>query len=197
MKISQMLIGIGVCALLVLWNYQELSSVIQSEKEELAIPLENSLPVITWKSFDSVVVQTKDQQSKLVSLPPELEVLDGKDVIISGSTFACGEDLIRREDGCTIKGFIMVPYFGMIDCCVGNPIPYFQWTIIAKNLHEPWEIKHPGIIDPSAVVRGRFRIERGLTEEGIFYLDNAVVVDSVEHAIAAGRKPSERLNICK
>jgi len=192
-----MLTGLVAVTLLIWWNYHELSSVVHSGKEELAIPVNNSLPVISWKSFDSVVIKTKDLQSQLVSLPSELEALDGKEVIISGSTFACGEDLVRRKDGCTIKGFIMVPYFGMIDCCVGNPIPYFQWTIIAKNLKEPWEIKHPGIIDPSAVVRGTFRIERGMTEVGIFYLDNAIVVDSVEHAIAAGKKPSERMNLCK
>jgi len=75
----------------------------------------------------------------------------------------------------------------MIDCCIGNPVPYFQWTVIVRPLAKPWEINHRGIVNPDVVVRGTFRVERGAGREGIFFLDNAEVIDSAEQRAEAHR----------
>ena len=182
MKSKSIIIIVALGVALLFWNIYEFPDFQIDESKVKNIPIHESVdvPHLEWSWFDAVKVQVREGICKLKSLPPQIEALEGKKVVVSGPSFACGSDIIERTDGYTIKGFIMVPYFGMIDCCVGNPIPYFQWTVIVKPLAQPWEIHHKGIVDPDVVVSGVFRIERGTSREGIFFLDNAVVIKSVD-----------------
>jgi len=169
-------------AALLFWNMKEFPDfrVDASRIQQVPLPAYADVPRLDWSWFDDVEVNVKEGVCRLVSLPPQLEALDGKDVAVAGPSFACGDDLVERKDGYTIKGFIMVPYFGMIDCCVGNPVPYFQWTVVVEKLAAPWEINHKGIVDPDVVVRGTLRIERGATRKGIFFLENAELIHSAD-----------------
>lgn len=189
MKYKPFIIGVTIVAALVVWNFREFAS-LQPDTGRMGTPViavEEDIPRFDWKWCDRVEVEVKDAVCRILSLPPELEALDGQPVIVAGPSFACGEDLVQHEKGYTIKGFIMVPYFGMIDCCIGNPIPYFQWTIVVDRLVTPWEIHHKGIVDPNVVVKGNLRIERGRAYEGIFFLDAAEVIDSAEHQAELAR----------
>ncbi|MEX0323757.1 MAG: hypothetical protein AB3N63_16465 [Puniceicoccaceae bacterium] len=183
MKVKVAIVVILLAGALILWNIQEFKSLEPDTQrvESVAMPeLAPELPRLDWKLCDAVEVEVVDAVCRIVSLPPGLEELDGKEIVVSGPSFACGEDLVEHKTGYTIKGFIMVPYFGMVDCCIGNPIPYFQWTVVVEQLTVPWEIPHKGIIDPDVVVKGTFRIERGQAYEGIFFLDDAVVIHSAD-----------------
>lgn len=182
MKLKTVSLFAALGAALLVWNILEFPDVrIDASKiDAMAVPGDVDAPQFDWTLLDKVKTDVRGGVCTLVEIPSELAELDGKLIIVSGPSFACGDDLIERADGYTIKGFIMVPYFGMIDCCVGNPIPYFQWTIIVRPLAEPWEINHKGIVDPDVVVRGRFRIEHEASREGVFFLDNAEVIDSAE-----------------
>lgn len=191
MKLKNVMLFVAGVSLLVIWNINEFPDfrVDASKVKEIPVPESVEVPKLDWSWFDGVKIEVKEGVCSLVSLPPQLEALDGADVVVSGPSFACGEDLVERADGYTIRGFIMVPYFGMIDCCVGNPVPYFQWTIVVKQLSTPWEINHKGMIDPDVVVKGRLRIERGPTREGIFLLEDADVIHSSEQMEASnGRR---------
>lgn len=172
-----------IAGALLVWNLFEYRSM---EPDVGRIPsrvveIDPDTPRFDWKWCDKVEVEVVNAACRILSLPPELEALEGREVIVAGPSFACGEDLVQHQTGYTINGFILVPYFGMIDCCIGNPIPYFQWTIVVEKLVHPWQIRHKGIIDPNVVVRGTFRIQRGDAFEGIFFLDEAEVIDSAEH----------------
>jgi hypothetical protein len=182
MKLKTVIICAALGAALVFWNIKEFPDfrIDASKVRDVAVPVTVELPQLDWKWFDQVEVDVKEGVCALVSLPSQLEALDGKEVVVAGPSFACGDDLVERMDGYTIRGFIMVPYFGMIDCCVGNPVPYFQWTIVVEKLATPWEIRHKGIIDPDVVVRGKLRIERGPTREGVFFLEDAEVIHSAD-----------------
>lgn len=185
MKIKIFIIAILLAGALVLWNFREYKNLEPdtARVEAIRMPeLAPDLPRLDWKLCDAVEVEVKEAVCRILSLPPELEALDGKEIVVSGPSFACGEDLVEHSTGYTIKGFILVPYFGMVDCCIGNPVPYFQWTVIVEQLQVPWEIPHKGIIDPDVVVRGTFRIERGQAFEGIFFLDDARVIYSADAA---------------
>ncbi|WP_227021653.1 hypothetical protein [Oceaniferula marina] len=173
-----LLIGVG----LLCWNLAEIRSVLTGPGDQLGLPVPEDVevPEIDWAWFNEVEVEVEEGHCQLVSVPEALEQLDGCEVVVSGPSFACGEQLIERKDGYTITGFVMVPYFGMIDCCVGNPIPYFQWTLVVKQLQKNWEIEHKGVVDPDVVVRGTLRIERSRTEEGVFFLENAEVIRSAD-----------------
>ncbi|WP_136080490.1 hypothetical protein [Pontiella desulfatans] len=188
MKIKTVIISFSIVSVLVLWNIRELPDfrVDASKVKAIAVPDAVDVPQLDWSWFDEVEVVVREGVCSLVSIPPQLEALDGKEVVVAGPSFACGDDLVERMDGYTIKGFIMVPYFGMIDCCVGNPVPYFQWTIVVEKLATPWEINHKGIIDPDVVVRGILRIERGSTQEGVFFLEEAEVIHSADAEKQAG-----------
>ena len=182
MKLKSAIIIAALGAALLFWNIAEYHGfrIDASKVKDAAVPESVDVPRLDWAWFDNVKVNVREGTCGLVSLPPELAVLDGREVVVAGPSFACGDDLVERIDGYTIKGFIMVPYFGMIDCCVGNPVPYFQWTIVVKKLAVPWEINHKGIVDPDVVVKGRLRIERGATRDGVFFLENAVVIHSAD-----------------
>lgn len=182
MNLKSITVTIAVVAALLLWNLKELPSfqVDASKVKTVELPTSVDLPRLDWSWFDAVEVKVREGECVLVSLPENLNALDGKEVVVAGPSFACGDELVEREDGYTILGFIMVPYFGMIDCCVGNPVPYFQWTIVVDRLASPWEISHKGVINPDVVVRGRLRIERSATQEGVFYLEDAELVHSAE-----------------
>ena len=189
MKVKPVIIAILIAGALVLWNFREFSN-LQPDKDRIGAPvasLDEGIPQFNWEWCDRVDVEVRDAVCRIKALPSEIEELDGKQVIVAGPSFACGDDLVQHETGYTIKGFIVVPYFGMIDCCIGNPIPYFQWTIVVQELDTPWEIQHKGIVDPNVVVKGTLRIQRGPAHEGIFFLDQAVVVDSAEHQLALAR----------
>lgn len=182
MKLQSVMLVVAGVSLLVIWNIKEFPDfrVDASKVKEIPVPESVDVPKLDWSWFDDVVVEVEEGVCSLESLPPQLDALDGEDVVVSGPSFACGDDLVERSDGYTIKGFIMVPYFGMIDCCVGNPVPYFQWTIVVKQLSPPWEINHKGIIDPNVVVKGRLRVERGESSDGIFFLEDANVIHSAD-----------------
>lgn len=185
MKLKVAIVVILLAGILVVWNIQEFKSLEPDtdKVDAISVPeLRTELPQLDWKLCDAVEVKVVDAVCNIVSLPQGLEELDGREIVVSGPSFACGEDLVEHESGYTIKGFILVPYFGMVDCCIGNPIPYFQWTVIVEQLSVPWEIPHKGIIDPDVVVKGTFRIERGEAYEGIFFLDDAVVIYSADAA---------------
>lgn len=182
MKLKNVIIFAALGAALLFWNIKEFPdfSVDASKVKSMPVPDALDVPRFEWSWLDQVKIKLNEGAGTLVSLPSELELLDGKEVVVSGPSFACGDDLVERSDGYTIKGFIMVPYFGMIDCCVGNPVPYFQWTVVVKKLATSWEIHHKGIVDPNVVVRGRLRIERGESREGIFFLEDAEVIHSAD-----------------
>lgn len=167
---------------MLLWNIKELPSFhVDTDKvKAIEITAPFDLPQLKWSWFDEVEVKVREGECVLVALPENLNALDGQEVVVAGPSFACGEDLVERQNGYTIQGFIMVPYFGMIDCCVGNPVPYFQWTIVVDQLDAPWEIPHKGVIDPEVVVRGRLRVERSATKEGVFWLEDATIIQSAE-----------------
>lgn len=193
MKLKPVIIGILFLGALLLWNFREFAS-LQPDPgriEQPVIAIEDETPRFNWEWCDEVHVEVKDAVCRIVALPPELEALDGQAVVVAGPSFACGDDLVQHADGYTIKGFIVVPYFGMIDCCIGNPIPYFQWTIVVDQLVTPWEIHHKGIVDPDVVVKGNLRIERGQAFEGIFFLENAEIIDSAEHQLELARAPQQ------
>ncbi|WP_146395946.1 hypothetical protein [Planctomycetes bacterium CA13] len=183
---KSILIGAGVVVALVWWNVAEIPNfrIDTSKVKSMPIPESVSAAKLDWAWFDLVETDESEGKCKLVSMPEPLGSLEGKVVVVSGPSFACGDQIVERSDGYSIRGFVMVPYFGMIDCCVGNPIPYYQWTIVVKELRSPWEINHKGIIDPSVVVRGVLRVERQSSQDGIFFLDQAEVIDSVEHQAA-------------
>ncbi|MFC1761103.1 hypothetical protein ACFL6U_03385 [Planctomycetota bacterium] len=182
MKPKPIMIAVALGAALLFWNIKEFPDlrVDPAKVKAMNVSVDVNVPLLDWSWFDGVEVDVRQGVCTLISLPPELAALDGKQVVVAGPSFACGEDLVERKEGYTIKGFIMVPYFGMIDCCVGNPVPYFQWTIVVKKLATPWEIHHKGIIDPDVGVRGRLRIERGPTREGVFFLEHAKVIYSAD-----------------
>lgn len=182
MKIKAVIAGLIIAGALIWWNFQEFNN-LKPETDRIVpidAPISVDLPKFDWKWCDSVDVEVVDGVCRILSMPPELTEMDGQQVVVSGPSFACGEDLVERKDGYTIKGFIMVPYFGMIDCCVGNPIPYFQWTIVVEQLKTPWEINHKGIINPDVVVSGTLRIVRKDAREGIFFIDDAEIIYSAE-----------------
>ena len=185
MKRKSILITVLIAGGLLWWNIAELPDFSPDASHIQTLSLTGSVnaEVVDWTWFDDVKLHVTEAECRVVSLRPELEALDGKTVVISGASFACGDDIIEGEEGYTIGGFILVPYFGMIDCCVGNPIPYFQWTIVVEKLRVPWRIPHKGIIDPTVVVEGVFRIERESSQVGVFFLDQAEVVDSAEHEL--------------
>ena len=193
MKWKPIVIAVLMAGGLLWWNIGEYPDFHPDARKIRSLPESQGTDAekVDWAWFDKVKLDVTGTTCRLVSLPPELEALDGKTVVVSGASFACGDDLIEREDGYTIQGFILVPYFGMIDCCVGNPIPYFQWTIVVEKLHSPWQIHHKGIVDPTVVVQGVFRIERGSTTTGVFFLDQAEVIDSVEHELQNPKQPGE------
>lgn len=182
MNLKSIIITTAVVAALLLWNLKELPrfQVDASKVKTVEVPSSVELPRLDWSWFDDVEVKVREGECLLVSLPESLEALDGKEVVVAGPSFACGDELVERENGYSILGFILVPYFGMIDCCVGNPVPYFQWTIVVDRLNAPWEIPHKGVIDPDVVVRGRLRIERSATQEGVFWLEDAEIIHSAE-----------------
>lgn len=182
MNAKSVVITLALGAALCFWNLKELPSfqVDTDQVNTLEIPDSIEVPNLDWSWFDEVEVKVRAGECILVSLPDVLHQLDGKEVVVAGPSFACGDDLVEHKDGYTIKGFIMVPYFGMIDCCVGNPVPYFQWTIVVDRLQTPWKIPHKGVIDPDVIVRGRLRIERSATQEGVFWLDDANIIQSKE-----------------
>lgn len=154
MKLRETVILVSVCVLILCWNLVEIFSIQPGRgAAALGVPESIDLPSLNWDWFNQVEVTVVEGVCREVKIPPDLERLDGEMVVVSGPSFACGDDLVEHAEGYTIKGFVMVPYFGMIDCCVGNPIPYYQWTIIVKELASPWEIHHKGVIDPSVVVR--------------------------------------------
>lgn len=182
MKYKSIIIIVALGTALLLWNIYEFPEfqIDKSKVKNIPVPDSVDVPILEWSWFDAVEIKVREGICKLVSLPPQIKALEGKKVVVSGPSFSCGSDLIEHTDGYTIKGFIVVPYFGMIDCCVGNPLPYFQWTVIVRPLAQPWEIHHKGIVDPDVVVRGVFRIEHGTSREGIFFLDDAVVIHSAD-----------------
>lgn len=182
MKYKPVILFTVLGAALLVWNIKEFPDFHVDASKIKPNPVYESegAPQLDWSWFDEVEADIKEGVCRLVSLPAQLEALDGKTVVVAGPSFACGEDLVERKYGYTIKGFIMVPYFGMIDCCIGNPVPYFQWTVVIDELAIPWEINHKGIIDPDVVVRGTLRIERDATQEGIFFLDHAEVIHSAD-----------------
>ena len=66
--------------------------------ESIAMPeLAPELPRLDWKLCDAVEVEVVDAVCRILSLPPELEALDGKEIVVSGPSFACGEDLVEHE----------------------------------------------------------------------------------------------------
>ena len=152
------------------------------------VPGGEDAPALDWSWFDRVKLDTREGGCRLLALPPELEQLDGRTVTVAGASFACGDDLEEKPDGYTITGFVLVPYFGMIDCCIGNPIPYYQWTLVVRPLQKAWTIPHRGLIDPNVVVRGNLRIERGETREGVFWLDRAEVIRAADDEAAGGTR---------
>ena len=182
MKFKAIIIAVVIVGGLIWWNVVEFPDFRPDRKKIKTLPVSKEVTATTldWSWFDRVKVDVKEGQCRLMSLPPELEAVDGKEVIVTGASFACGDDIVEDETGYTIKGFILVPYFGMIDCCIGNPIPYFQWTIVLDQLQTPWRINHTGIVDPTVAVRGVFRVDRERSTEGIFFLDQAEVVHSAE-----------------
>jgi hypothetical protein len=189
-KAKIVIIAILLVGALIWWNVQEFRTLEPDpdKMESLSMPeLAPGLPRLDWKLCDAVEVEVVDAVCRIISLPPQLEALEGREIIISGPSFACGEDLVEHKTGYTIKGFILVPYFGMVDCCIGNPIPYFQWTVIVEQLVTPWEIPHKGIVDPDVVVKGTFRIQREEAYEGIFFLEDAVVIHSADAEKHKGR----------
>jgi hypothetical protein len=182
MKVKTIIIAIVIAAGLLWWNIAQLPDFRPDPRKIKAMTVPESIQAqsLDWRWFDRVKVEVKEGQCRLISLPPELEAVDGKEVIAAGASFACGDQIVQDETGYTIKGFIIVPYFGMIDCCIGNPVPYFQWTIVVDPLQTPWRIHHTGIVDPTVAVRGVFRVVRERSSRGIFFLDQARVVHSAE-----------------
>lgn len=185
MKRKQIIITILIVLGLVVWNIGELPDFKPDKDKIQALSVSDTMAtVLDWDWFDLVDIKITGTESRLLSLPDTLEYLDGKEVTVSAASFACGDDIVETVDGFTINGFILVPYFTMIDCCLGNPTQYFQWTIVVEELKTPWEIHHKGIIDPEVIVKGKLRIKREATRDGVFFLDDAEVVYTAEEAAA-------------
>jgi hypothetical protein len=182
MKRKPIVVGVLILTGLFIWNIAEFPDYHPDQRKikTVSVPESDNAKELDWKWFDRVKIHVRQGECTLVSLPDELENLNGEFVTVSGASFACGDDIIESANGYTIRGFILVPYFGMIDCCIGNPVPYFQWTIVVKKLRTPWQIHHKGIIDPTVAVRGIFRVERGRSNEGIFFLDDAYILSAAE-----------------
>lgn len=193
MKVKTIIIAAVSAAGLLWWNIAELPDFRPDPRKikTVAVPESSEAPSLDWNWFNRVKVEVREGQCRLISLPPELEAVDGKQVIAAGASFACGSQIVEDKTGCTIKGFILVPYFGMIDCCIGNPVPYFQWTIVVDPLQTPWRINHTGIVDPTVAVRGVFRVVRKRSSKGIFFMEQAQVVHSVEQDKQAQQSAQE------
>ncbi len=186
--------NVGILILVLFaWNLLEHPSlnIDLSKVAAFNVEVQRGTHELKWEWFDQTEIAMSGGVGIIKKIPAQLEACDQQMVTIEGASFACGNQIEETPTGYSINGFIIVPYFGMIDCCIGNPTPYFQWTLMVNNMRRPWTIKHKGFIDPQVVVKGRLRIERTSMAEGVFFIDEAEVIASASSGTELAQLPIE------
>ena len=127
-----------------------------------------------WKSFEQVRIEWDGNTIKTVSVPEDLQRLDGKIITVKAISLLTQDGLIRNANGCDVHRSLMLPPFGVIFCCSITPVPRYEWTIVV-NSSEPWQIIGDIPNEISTIVTGRFRIAKEAYENGIFFIEDAQV----------------------
>ena len=127
-----------------------------------------------WDLFYKVRATIIDGQSASFDIPPELEALAGRTIIIKGAAAFRGEGSgIADNEHVAITFFDLMPLVSMTYGCEILPEISMRWTVVV-SLRDEWILSREEMIDAEVLVRGRFRIDTAQPYNAAFFIDDAV-----------------------
>ena len=190
-------------AAIVVWNWLELSkkgilptpsnrrvavtedSTVHSEASIPGAPQNSQFDAEQfWMPFADVKIEWDQDIIKRVSIPDEIKNRNDQIVTVRAVTFLTKDGLTRTDDGgCKVHKSILLPPFGIIQCCNITPVPRFEWTIVVNSQNTPWTLTGDIPNEIPTIVTGRFRIATDDFNNGIFFIDDATVTPCSEEGL--------------